>query len=72
MAVTKTVFMYTSTAGDETPMLFFVDKITGEQIGSVEIPDRVNYGMSTYVHKGRQYIMLQTGSKLTAMALADF
>ena len=72
MSVTKTVFMYTSHAGDGTPMLFFVDKVTGEPIGSVEIPDAVNYGMSTYVHDGTQYVMLQTGSKLTAMTLGDF
>ncbi len=72
MLVTKTAFIYAGHAGDDTPMLFFVDKKTGDQIGSVEIPDNVNYGMSTYVHDGRQYIMLQTGSKLTAMALADF
>ena len=38
----------------------------------VEIPAEVNYGMSTYVHEGKQYLMLQTGSKLTAMALSDF
>ena len=72
MSVTATVFMYTSTASDGTPMLFFVDKKTGEQVGSVEIPDTVNYGMSTYVHEGKQYVMLQTASKLTAMTLADF
>jgi glucose dehydrogenase len=72
MSVTKTVFMYTSQAGDGTPMLFFVDKVTGEPMGSVEIPNAVNYGMSTYIHEGKQYVMLQTGSKLTAMALGDF
>ena len=27
--------------------------------------------MMTYVHKGKQYVMLQTGSTLTAMALYD-
>ena len=72
MLVTKTAFVYTSQLADETPALFFVDKQTGEQIGAVEMPDRVNYGISTYVHEGRQYIVLQTGSKLTTMALADF
>ena len=60
------------TLSDGTPALFFVDKQTGAQIGSVEIPAEVNYGMSTYVHEGKQYLMLQTGSKLTAMALSDF
>jgi quinoprotein glucose dehydrogenase len=72
MSVTKTVFMYTSQKSDGTPALFFVDKLTGEQIGSVEIPGTVNYGMSTYVHEGKQYVMLQTGAKLTAMVLGDF
>jgi quinoprotein glucose dehydrogenase len=27
------------------------------------------YGMMTYTHRGRQYIMLQTGPTLTAVAL---
>ncbi len=72
MSVTETLFMYTSTASDGTPMLFFHDKLSGEELGSVEIPAPVNYGMSTYVHEGKQYVMLQTGSKLTAMALAEF
>lgn len=72
MAVTATTFMYTSEASDGTPMLYFVDKVSGEQVGGVEIPGAVNYGMSTYVYNGKQYVMLQTGSKLTAMALAEF
>jgi quinoprotein glucose dehydrogenase len=71
MSVTKTLFMYTSQRTDGTPALFFVDKKTGEQIGNIEIPGNVSYGMSTYVHEGKQYVMLQTGPKLTAMALAD-
>ncbi|MDX1403321.1 MAG: PQQ-binding-like beta-propeller repeat protein [Woeseiaceae bacterium] len=72
MSVTKNLFMYASTASDGTPMLFFHDKLSGEELGSVEIPAPVNYGMSTYMHEGKQYIMLQTGPKLTAMALAEF
>ena len=72
MLVTKTVFMYGGQLSDGTSALFFVDKASGETLGSVEVPDRINYGLSTYVHDGKQYIMLQTGSKLTAMALGDF
>ena len=72
MLVTKTAFIYTSQFADGTPALFFVDKQSGEQIGAVEMPGMVNYGISTYVHEGTQYIVLQTGSKLTTMALADF
>jgi quinoprotein glucose dehydrogenase len=33
------------------------------------VPARSSYGMSSWVHDGHQYIMLQTSSKLTAMAL---
>ncbi|MED5420276.1 MAG: hypothetical protein VYD01_02350, partial [Pseudomonadota bacterium] len=72
MLVTKTAFIYASQLADETPALFFVHKQTGDQIGSVEIPGQVNYGMSTYIHEDTQYIMLQTGARLTAMALADY
>ncbi|NOX70191.1 MAG: PQQ-binding-like beta-propeller repeat protein [Gammaproteobacteria bacterium] len=71
MAVTKTVLMYASTAADGTPMLFFVNKKTGEPLGGVEVENRSNYGMMTYMHQGKQYIVLQTGPKLTALALYD-
>ena len=45
------------------------DKDTGEIIGEIEAPARSNYGMSSWTHDGHQYIMLQTSSKLTALAL---
>jgi len=35
----------------------------------IEAPARSSYGMSSWVHDGHQYIILQTGSTLTAMAL---
>ena len=71
MSVTKSLFMYTSLASDGTPMLFFVNKLTGEMLGGVEVEDPTNYGMMTYMHEGKQYIMLQTGPTLTALALYD-
>ena len=71
MAVTKSLFMYTAEASDGTPMLYFVDKQTGETLGGVETENRTGYGMMTYIHDGKQYVMLQTGPKLTAMALYD-
>jgi quinoprotein glucose dehydrogenase len=69
MTVTPSMLMYASTAGDGTPTLFAVDKATGTEVARVEVPERSRYGMMTYLHEGRQYIVLQTGSKLTAMAL---
>ena len=71
MGVTDSIFMYASTASDDTPMLYFVDKISGEQLGGIEMEDKTNYGLMTYMHEGKQYIILQTGPKLTALALYD-
>ncbi len=69
MVVTSNMLVYSDTASDGTPMLYGIDKATGETLGAVEVPDRSRYGMSSWTHDGHQYIMLQTGSKLTAMAL---
>jgi glucose dehydrogenase len=71
MLITKNLLMYAADAGDGTPHLFAVDKASGEQLGKVEVPDQSSYGMMSYIHDGRQYVILQTGSKLTAMALRD-
>lgn len=69
VVVTRTLLMYTSERSDGTPALFAVDKATGEQVGVVEMEAETRYGNMTYVHKGRQYVILQTGPTLTAMAL---
>jgi quinoprotein glucose dehydrogenase len=71
MVVTKTLLIYAAEASDGTPHLYAVDKATGRQTGKVEVPDRSSYGMMTYIHDGRQYVILQTGSKLTTLALPD-
>ncbi|MGI1678694.1 MAG: PQQ-binding-like beta-propeller repeat protein [Cellvibrionaceae bacterium] len=69
MTVTKNLLLYAGNAADGSPQLFAVDKKTGKTLGMVPVPADSRYGMMTYVHKGRQYVMLQTGSKLTTMAL---
>ncbi len=71
MTATPTLLMYASTMSDETPALFAVDKMTGEQVGKVEVPDTSRYGMMNYMHEGRQYVLLQTGGRLTTMALPE-
>jgi quinoprotein glucose dehydrogenase len=71
MVVTPTLLIYQGEASDGTPHLFAVDKKTGKQVGKVKADGVTRYGMMTYVHNGHQYIMLQTGGKLTAMALPD-
>jgi len=69
MTITPNMLVYSDTESDGTPMLYAVNKATGETEASIEVPARSRYGMSTWVHDGHQYIILQTGAKLTAMAL---
>ena len=69
MTVTKNMLIYASQSSDGNPALFAVDKMTGEQLGKVAVSGNSRYGMMTYVHKGEQYIVLQTGSTLTAVSL---
>ncbi len=72
MTVTPNLLIHTGNASDGTPTLYAVDKQTGGRLASIEVPAESSYGMMTYVHNGKQYIMLQTRSTLTAMALAEY
>jgi quinoprotein glucose dehydrogenase len=38
------------------------DKRTGEILASVELPAPGQYGMMTYMHRGKQYVVVQIGS----------
>lgn len=70
MVVTKNLLIYSASDSDgETALLYAIDKQTGEELGRIEVPASSRYGMSSWVHEGHQYIILQTGAKLTAMAL---
>ena len=71
MVVTKNMLVYSDQAGDGTPMLYAIDKDSGDIMAQMEAPGRSSYGMSSWVHDGHQYILLQTSSSLTAMALPD-
>lgn len=71
MVVTGNMLIYSNVSSDGTPHLFSVDKQTGQELARVEVPETTRYGMSSWMHKGKQHIMLQTGSTLTALALPD-
>ena len=43
------------------PVLNAHNKQTGEKVGSVELPAIGQYGMMTYQHEGRQFIVVQIG-----------
>jgi quinoprotein glucose dehydrogenase len=72
MVITPNLLIYAGNVSDGTPTVFAVDKTTGETLAQVEAPAESSYGMMTYVHEGKQYVILQTGPALTAMALAEF
>ena len=56
-----------------SPELFAVDKATGKQVGSVKIPARSTAVPMTFLHKGRQYVVVAMGAgantALVALAL---
>ena len=55
------------------PLLHAIDKRTGEHLGSVEMPAPGQYGMMTYMHEGRQFIIVQIGQNgVFPEALAAF
>ena len=60
--VTRTLLIYgEGRAGD--PLLHAVDKKTGEELATIEVPASVQYGLMTYMHEGRQYIVLQVAGE---------
>ena len=70
MVVTANLLIYSDMDhDDETALLYAIDKKTGEELARIEVPAQSRYGMSSWKHDGHQYIILQTGSKLTAIAL---
>jgi len=69
MLVTPSMLVYAGDVSDGTPHLFAIDKRTGRELARIPVSAASRYGMMSYVHEGEQYIVLQTGSKLTAMSL---
>ena len=53
--VTKTLLMYGEGRG-AAPVFRAVDKMTGEELGSIEIPGSTFTAPMTYMHEGRQYV----------------
>jgi quinoprotein glucose dehydrogenase len=53
---------------DEDPLTLNArNKFTGEIVASVPLPAPAQYGMMTYSHDGKQYIVVQIGSSRTDM-----
>ena len=69
LLVTDSLLIYSNITGDGAPHLFALDKQTGEELARVPVAAASRYGMSSWVHDGKQYLILQTGSTLTALTL---
>ena len=70
MVVTRNLLGYSDVDHDgETALLYAISKQSGYELGRIGVLVRSRYGMSSWVHDGYQYLMLQTGAKLTAVAL---
>jgi glucose dehydrogenase len=69
MLVTPTMLMATGMTSDDKAALFAIDKKTGRRIGQVITPARGEYGIMTYMHGGKQYVVLSVDGGFTALAL---
>jgi quinoprotein glucose dehydrogenase len=69
MVTTPTLLMASGQTSDGTHSLFAIDKRTGERLGAVEIPGPTRYGLSSWMHEGKQYVIVQLADGLAALAL---
>ena len=69
MTVTPTLLLATGMTSDNKWNLFALDKKTGARLGAVEIPGPTMYGLSSWMHEGRQYVIVQLNDGLAALAL---
>jgi len=73
--VTKTLLMYGEGRG-AAPLFRAIDKMTGEEVGQVELPASTLTAPMTFMHEGKQYLLMAVGGRglagsLVALALKD-
>ena len=74
LAATSTLLFATGQTADNAPKLFAIDKKTGKRLGAISTAGQQRYGMMTYMHNGKQYIVTAASSRqhpgeLIALAL---
>ena len=69
MVVTPNMLIAAGQTSDGSWNLFALDKRTGERLGTVPIQASSRYGMSSWTHDGKQYVIVQHSSGLAAYAL---
>jgi glucose dehydrogenase len=68
LMVTANMLLAPMLIGEE-PHLVAIDKQTGERLGAIPTEAMGRYGMMTYLHEGKQYIVVQQPGLLQAFAL---
>jgi quinoprotein glucose dehydrogenase len=69
MAATSTLLLASGQTADNRPALFGIDKKTGKRVGSVAVPRLGGYGLMTYLHAGKQYVVIPVNGGYTAVSL---
>jgi len=69
LVVTATMLLAPGQTADGSTKLFAIDKKTGQRLGSIPTTGLSRYGMMTYMHQGKQYIVVQLSNGLQAFAL---
>jgi glucose dehydrogenase len=69
MFATPDMVVYAGHNSDNDPQLFAISKETGEELARVEMPRTNRYGIMTYMHEGRQYIVMNTNGGNFALAV---
>ena len=69
LMATSTLLFASGQGSDGMPYLFAVDKKTGKRLGKVQLPANSQYGMMTYMHQGKQYVVVQLPGRLHTLKL---
>ena len=69
MAATSTLLLATGQAANGQAQLFAIDKKTGKRVGQVPTTRLGGYGLMTYMHQGKQYIVVPQNGGYTTLAL---
>jgi glucose dehydrogenase len=69
MAATSTLLLATGQTADNQPKLFAIDKKTGKRVGEVGTPRLGTYGLMTYLHQGKQYVVVPMNGGYATYAL---
>ena len=69
LVVTATMLLAPGQTADNASKLFAIDKRSGKRVGAITTGGLSRYGMMTYMHQGKQYIVVQLANGLQAFAL---